>query len=85
MMRTRTAQVLKNRNDFNMDDIRTQEFVSAIQAVRLSITGPSVVTMAKAPNKRTELRSEIKSACSTLTDEEISLYECTALTSWESR
>ena len=35
-------------------------------------------------NKWAKLRSELKSACNKRTDEEISLYECAALTSWES-
>ena len=36
-------------------------------------------------NKWTEINSKIRMACNKWTDEEISLYQCVGLSSWESR
>ena len=84
-MNTRAVLTLKNKRDFSITDIGTKEFASTVQNVRISVTTPSTIRMAKQPNKWAKRRSDIRNACVNFTDEEISLHECVALTSWESR
>jgi hypothetical protein len=80
-MPTHTTQTLKNRKHFSIDVTKTQELTNAVKTARASITAPSEVTMVKRPNKWAKRKSEIKSACSAFTDEEIRLHECIAFSS----
>lgn len=84
-MRSHVSQISKSGKDFYIDDIRTQELADKIRAARASITDISTAIVAQKPNKWAIRRSKIRSSCSAFTDEEIGLYECRALTSWESR
>lgn len=68
-MRAHTASALKNSDNFEI------EMVAAVERKRKSARA----------NKWAARIAEIKNACNKRTDEEIKLYECAALTSWEAR
>ncbi len=84
-MQTHTTKILKNRKNFNVGVIKTQELTNAVKTTHISITEPSAVTMTEKPNKWAKRRSEIRNSCNAFTDEEIRLHECLAFSSWESR
>jgi hypothetical protein len=84
-MQAHTTKVLRKRKDFNIDDIKTHVLADRIYVTRKSITDPSTIAVVKEPNRWTKRKSEIRNACSVFTDEEISLHECVASSSWESR
>jgi hypothetical protein len=82
-MLSRGAQAFKSKYHFNMEGAETQELANSIQTVKLSIASSTTKSVRK--NRWAEHMSDIKNACSGLTEEEVRLHECTAMTSWECR
>lgn len=83
-MNARTAQ-LKNATNYISDDNRVQKSVCDIQAVRASGAESSVAPAAGKPSSWATRRTQIRNACSAYSQEEISLYECMAMSHGECR
>ena len=85
-MHAHIAQALKNRKNFDINIIKTQALTKAVKTAHMSTTAPSAVMVTEELHKWAKRRADIRNTCSAaFTEEEISLYECRALTSWESR
>jgi len=81
-----TSMAHKSSLYSNTDNLGEQRLADAIQVARQSITAPSTVIVMKESHVWAKRRADIRSVCAAaFTDEEIGLYECKALTSWESR
>lgn len=94
--RTRKVLSLKNRDHFKEKNTDAQDLARAIHAVNLSIEKSAaaareifIVNEQKNKpahaNKWAAQMAQIRQACRHWTDEDVRLYECGALTSWESR